>query len=68
MADVQEQMSAKDAKLDEVIARFSKELEDKSVEIAQMRDSKRVFSDRGQAKGDVSKWGQTSCTRLCLVL
>ena len=58
MADVQEQMSAKDAKLDEVIARFSKELEDKSVEIAQMRDSKRVFSDRGQAKGDVSKWGQ----------
>jgi len=58
MADVQEQMSAKDAKLDEVVARFAKELEEKSVEIAQMRDSKRVFSDRGQAQGDVSKWGK----------
>ena len=58
MSDIQAQMSAKDAKYDEVIAKFAKELEDKSVEIAQMRDSKRVFSDRGQAKGDVSKWGQ----------
>jgi len=58
MSDIQAQMSAKDAKYDEVIAKFAKDLEEKSTEISQMRDSKRVFSDRGQAKGDVSKWGQ----------
>jgi HK97 family phage prohead protease/HK97 family phage major capsid protein len=57
MADVSAQLAAKDAKIDEVIAKFSKDLEEKSGEIEAMRNSKRVFGDR-QAQGDVSKWGQ----------
>ena len=57
MADVSAQLAAKDAKIDEVIAKFSKDLEEKSGEIEAMRNSKRVFGDR-QTQGDVSKWGQ----------
>jgi len=57
MADVSAQLAAKDAKIDEVIAKFSKDLEEKSGEIEAMRNSKRVFGNR-QAQGDVSKWGQ----------
>ena len=57
MADVQAQLTAKDAKIDEVMAKYSKDLEEKSVEIAAMQNSKKSFSDRA-GKGDVSKWGQ----------
>ena len=57
MADVQAQLTAKDAKIDEVMAKHSKDLEEKSVEIAAMQNSKKSFSDRS-GKGDVSKWGQ----------
>lgn len=57
MADVQAQLTAKDAKMDEVMAKYSKDLEEKSVEIAAMQNSKKSFSDRS-GKGDVSKWGQ----------
>ena len=57
MADVQAQLTAKDAKIDEVMAKYSKDLEEKSVEIAAMQNSKKSFSDRS-GKGDVSKWGQ----------
>ncbi len=57
MADVSAQLAAKDAKIDEVIAKFSKDLEEKSGEIEAMRNSKRVFGDRKE-QGDISKWGQ----------
>ena len=57
MADVQAQLTAKDAKIDEVMAKYSKDLEEKSAEIAAMQNSKKSFSDRS-GKGDVSKWGQ----------
>jgi len=56
MADVQSQLTAKDAKMDEVLASFKTELEEKSSEIEAMRNSKRTFADRSE-KGDVSKWG-----------
>ena len=57
MADVQAQLTAKDAKIDEVMAKYSKDLEEKSAEITAMQNSKKTFSDRA-GKGDVSKWGQ----------
>ena len=57
MADVQSQLTAKDAKMDEVIAKFAKDLEEKSGEIEAMRNSKRTFGDRSE-KGDLTKFGQ----------
>ena len=57
MADVQAQLTAKDAKFDEVMAKHSKDLEEKSAEITAMQNSKKTFADRA-GKGDVSKWGQ----------
>jgi HK97 family phage prohead protease len=57
MADVQSQLTAKDAKMDEVLASFKTELEEKSSEIEAMRNSKRTFGDRSE-KGDISKWGK----------
>jgi len=57
MADVQAQLTAKDAKIDEVMAKYGKDLEEKQAEITAMQNSKKTFSDRA-GKGDVSKWGQ----------
>ena len=57
MADVQAQLIAKDAKIDEVMAKYGKDLEEKQAEITAMQTSKKTFSDRS-GKGDVSKWGQ----------
>ena len=57
MADVEAKLSAKDAKMDEVLASFKTELEEKSSEIEAMRNSKRSFDNRGQST-DVSKWGK----------
>ena len=57
MADVQTQLTEKDAKMDEVIAKFSKDLEEKSGELEAMRNSKRTFGDRSE-KGDLTKFGQ----------
>ena len=56
MSDVEEKLQEKDAKIDEVIAKFSKDLEEKQAEIEAMRNSKRTFDGRGQ--GDLSKWGK----------
>ena len=56
MSDVQAQLTAKDAKFDEVMAKHSKDLEEKSAEITAMQNSKKTFGDRA-GKGDVSKWG-----------
>jgi len=55
--DLEEKLAEKDANYNEVLNSFKKELEEKSEELAKMRDSKRTFSDRG-ATGDLSKWGQ----------
>ena len=57
MADVQAQLTAKDAKINEVMAKYGKDLEEKQAEITAMQTSKKTFSDRS-GKGDVSKWGQ----------
>ena len=56
MADVEAKLNEKDAKIDEVVAKFSKDLEEKQAEIEAMRNSKRTFGDRAQ--GDLSKWGK----------
>ena len=58
MADVQAKLAEKDAKMDEVVASFQKDLEEKSAEIAAMQNSKKTFSDRSEAKGDLSKFGK----------
>ena len=58
MADVEAKLNEKDAKFDEVIAKYGKDLEEKNAEIEAMRNSKRTFSDRSDAKGDISKWGK----------
>ena len=58
MADVEAKLNEKDAKFEEVIAKYGKDLEEKSAEIDAMRNSKRTFSDRSDSKGDISKWGK----------
>ena len=60
MADVQKQLNEKDAKFDEVIAKYGKDLEEKSAEIAAMQNSKKSFSDRSQ--GDLSKFAKEFMT------
>lgn len=57
LADVQAELSKKNADMAETLAQYKKELEEKSDEISKIRDSKRVFADRAQ-KSDISKWGQ----------
>ena len=57
LADVQAKLQEKDAKMDEVILEYQKQLEEKSEEITKIRESKRVFADR--TDGDtVTKWGK----------
>ena len=57
LADVEAKLQEKDAKMDEVILQYKKELEEKSEEITKMRESKRVFADR--TDGDtITKWGK----------
>jgi HK97 family phage prohead protease len=55
--EITAKLAEKDAKIDEVIASFKKELEEKSAEMSKMRDSKRVFSDRSGDK-DLTKFGK----------
>jgi len=57
MSDFEAKLSEKDAKMDEVLASFKTELEEKSSEIEAMRNSKRTFGDRSE-KGDITKWGK----------
>ena len=57
LADVEAKLSEKDAKIEEVIAQYKSDLEEKNAEITAMRDSKRVFADRN-GSGDLSKWGK----------
>ena len=57
MEDVQKELNARNSDMEETLAKYKKELEEKSDEITKMRESKRVFSDRAE-KSDISKWGQ----------
>jgi HK97 family phage prohead protease len=57
LADVEAKLSEKDAKIEEVIAQYKADLEEKNAEITAMRESKRVFADRN-GSGDLSKWGK----------
>ena len=56
LADVQKELNDRNANMEETLAQYKKELEEKSDEIAKMRDSKRVFADRAE-KSDITKWG-----------
>ncbi len=57
LEDVQKELNARNADMEETVNKYRKELEEKSDEIAKMRESKRVFADRAE-KSDISKWGQ----------
>ena len=61
MEDVQKELNARNSDMEETLAKYKKELEEKSDEIAKIRDSKRVFADRAE-KSDISKWGQDFLT------
>jgi len=50
--DFQAQLDKKDADIADVVAKFKKDLEEKSDEIAKMRESKKFFGDRA-GSGDV---------------
>ena len=56
LADVQKELNDRNANMEETLAQYKKELEEKSDEIAKMRESKRVFADRAE-KSDITKWG-----------
>jgi len=55
MADVEAKLAEKDAKLEEVMGQFGKDLEEKQAEIEAMQNSKKSFSQRGS---DLSAFGQ----------
>ena len=57
LADVEAKLAEKDAKIEEVIAQYKNDLEEKNAEISAIRDSKRVFADRNES-GNISKWGK----------
>jgi hypothetical protein len=48
LADVQEDLNKKNSDMEQTLAKYKKDLEEKSEEIAKMRESKRVFADRAQ--------------------
>jgi len=57
MSDVEAKLNEKDAKIEEVVASFQKDLAEKNAEIEAMSKSKRQFADRSGA-GDLSKFGK----------
>ena len=61
LEDVQKELTARNADMQEIVAKYKQELEEKTDEITKMRDSKRVFADRAE-KSDISKWGQDFLT------
>jgi HK97 family phage prohead protease len=62
LEDFQAKLNEKDAKMEEVLAQFKKEMHERNDEITKMRDSKRVFTDRADGKVDLSKWGNELVT------
>jgi len=61
LEDVQKELTARNADMEEIVAKYKQELAEKSDEITKMRDSKRVFADRAE-KSDITKWGQDFLT------
>jgi len=57
MKDIEAKLAEKDAKTEEVILQYKKDLEEKSEELTKIRESKRVFSDRAKS-GDLSAMGK----------
>ena len=57
MRDVESQMAEKDAQMDHILKVHASDIAEKAEEIAKMRDSKRVFENRGTSAADVTKWG-----------
>ena len=57
LEDVQKGLNDRNADMQETLAKYKKELEEKSEEITKMRDSKRVFANRAE-KSDISAWGK----------
>ena len=57
LADFQKDLNDRNNSMEETLAKYKQELEEKSDEIAKMRESKKVFADRAE-KSDISKWGQ----------
>ena len=55
MADMQEKMAAKDADIAGILAQHKADLDEKSVEIEAMQNSKKSFQNRG---GDLTKFGK----------
>ena len=62
MADVEAKLSEKDAKIDEVVKTFEKDLAEKNAEIEAMRTSKRQFADREKGGNSITAWGQDFLT------
>ena len=58
MQDIESKLAEKDAKIDEVVASFQSQLEEKNEELTKIRESKRVFADRSEETGAISKWGK----------
>lgn len=59
LSDIEAKMAEKDAKFEEILLQHQKDLEEKSEELTKMRESKRVFADRGvDTAGSISKWGK----------
>ncbi len=61
LEDVQAKLNEREANMEEVLATYKKELEEKTEEITKMRESKRVFSDR-VGGNEISKWGKEFMT------
>ena len=57
MEDVQKELTARNSDMEETLQKYKKELEEKTDEIAKMRESKRVFADRS-TKSEISAFGQ----------
>lgn len=59
LGDIEAKMAEKDAKFEEILLQHQKDLEEKSEELTKMRESKRVFADRGvDTASSISKWGK----------
>ena len=57
LADFQKDLNDRNSSMEDTLAKYKQELEEKSDEIAKMRESKKVFADRS-GKSDITKWGK----------
>lgn len=61
MADVEAKMAVKDADYAKIIGELKGELSEKADEIKNIRESKRVFADRGEVKSFAEKYESELC-------